>query len=372
VCIGQIKDFLDENTEFVTCINNDNILIFNAFIASIPGSIILKECIDRMVYIIENNLINKTNFACKTLANVINKFFKRDEQENFIGFHGRHDKVHLLTYSYQYNITDNEGNVLFQNRNENYELAEIYMKELTLNNINAWFYDKNILKDDPLTVYKWDDKIRLGNNYDGGYVIADGVDPYDLYVSIGVAEEESFSRDFINKYKMNETNSFAFDGTIITYPWEYTTNISFIRKNISNINDKHNTNLDNLLSKHTNAFLKMDIEGCEWSWIMYTPYLKNIKQMVIEFHGVWTDGWKNHTLTFIHECFEKLSETHYLIHVHGNTGGGVTNKLPNVIEMTYIRREGSLEKNTHTFPVKGLDYPNSTNDIDIFLNAQPF
>lgn len=226
-------------------------------------------------------------------------------------------------------------------------------------------------------VYHWDNKIRLGVKQDGGYVIADGLAPYDLYVSAGVSEEESFTRDFINKYSMNESNSFAFDGTITNYPWEYTSNISFVRKNISTINDSHNTNLDALLSRSKDAFLKMDIEASEWRWLAYTPYLKNIKQMVIEFHGVWSDEWngnKNNLLPgFTRECFKKLYETHVIVHVHGNTGGGIVNGLPNVLELTWIRRDNhSLQKNTLDFPIKNLDFPNGPNDNDFIINAQPF
>jgi glycosyltransferase involved in cell wall biosynthesis len=228
-----------------------------------------------------------------------------------------------------------------------------------------------------LTVYHWDNKVRLGINSDGGYVIADGLAPYDLYISAGVSCEESFTRDFINIYSMNESNSFAFDGTVDKYPWEYTSDISFIRKNISTVNDTHHTNLDNLLSRHKDAFLKMDIEAHEWKWLMYTQYLKNIKQMVIEFHGVWDARWSGNTNSlppgFTHECFEKLAETHSIIHVHGNTGGGTVNGLPNVIELTYIRRdEHLLEENTQSFPVEGLDFPNGPRDNDFSLKSQPF
>ena len=65
-----------------------------------------------------------------------------------------------------------------------------------------------------LEVYNFDKKFRLGVNEDGGYVIGELYGGYDCYISAGVSNEESFSRDFINKYHMNEYNSFAFDGTI--------------------------------------------------------------------------------------------------------------------------------------------------------------
>ena len=66
-----------------------------------------------------------------------------------------------------------------------------------------------------LQVYNFDKKIRCGSNSDGGYVFAELDCEYDCYISAGISNEESFSRDFINKYNMNQNNSFAFDRTII-------------------------------------------------------------------------------------------------------------------------------------------------------------
>ena len=51
-----------------------------------------------------------------------------------------------------------------------------------------------------LQVYKYDKKIRLGTNGDGGYVMAELDGGYDCYISAGISDEESFSRDFIDKY----------------------------------------------------------------------------------------------------------------------------------------------------------------------------
>ena len=83
---------------------------------------------------------------------------------------------------------------------------------------------------DLLKVYNFNKKNRCGSNNDGGYVFAELEGEYDLYISAGISNEESFSRDFINKYNMSEYNSFGFDGTIDKYPYEYTKNISFVKK----------------------------------------------------------------------------------------------------------------------------------------------
>ena len=81
--------------------------------------------------------------------------------------------------------------------------------------------DENNLDElkDLLKVYDFDKKIRLGANSDGGYVMGELEGVYDCYISAGISNEESFSRDFINKYNMNKSNSFGFDGTIKNYPY---------------------------------------------------------------------------------------------------------------------------------------------------------
>lgn len=381
VCLGKIDDFLNETTEFVLADNLDEKLLCNAFIAAAPGSEILRDCIDRMVKIVETDSFpeDRGHFACGTIANCVNKFMGLDENSTFAGKCGWHGNLHLLHFDTDHCVKDSRGNILFSNRSSSAELDQVYMEELTRLKLCPWGHTTDTIRDDPLTVYQWDNKIRLGIQQDGGYVIADNVGTYDLYISAGVSNEESFSRDFIQKYSMNETNSYAFDGTNANYPYDYTTDISFIRKNISTVNDSNNTNLDNLLSRHKDAFLKMDIEGHEWNWLAYSPYLKNIKQMVIEFHGPWADPWcwgyAKHNLSqnFINDCFEKLSETHIMIHAHGNNSAETINGLPNVIELTYIRRDNHvLHRNTCEFPVKGLDFPNGANNPDYVMNAQPF
>jgi hypothetical protein len=108
----------------------------------------------------------------------------------------------------------------------------------------------------------------------------------------------------------------------------------------------------------------MDIEGSEYKWFACTSHLKNIKQMVIEFHDI----------KLIYECLEKIAETHVIVHAHGNNYGEIVNKLPNVIELTFVRRDVSdtWSHNTTCLPIVGLDSPNNPRANDIFLGSQPF
>ncbi len=228
---------------------------------------------------------------------------------------------------------------------------------------------------DYLKVYHFEDKIRFGNNFDGGYVIGKLEGNYDCYISAGVSFEESFSRDFINYYKMNKKNSYAFDGTIDKYPVEYTDKITFVKKNINSFFNSKNVNLLFFMRTFKNIFLKMDIEGSEYNWLLNTNEndLRSFKQIAIEFHGINDDSWSA-TYKEKLECLKKLTKTHYLIHIHGNNYGGKTNDIPDVIEATFVNKNYFLtepELNKINLPIEGLDYPNylSVPDYDLsFLN----
>ena len=228
---------------------------------------------------------------------------------------------------------------------------------------------------DILQVYQFDNKLRLGENCDGGYVLGELNETYDCYISAGISNEESFSRDFINKYNMNKNNSFGFDGTINDYPYQYTDKVSFIKKNITSFNDDKNTNLTFLFEKYNNIFLKMDIEGGEYPWLLNIneEHLKKIKQIVIEFHGITNDGWGCSYNDKI-KCFEKLSKTHYIVHAHGNNCAPVINGIPYVIELTYINKNyfKTIPELNKTLLPNNLDKPNIQNSLDINLNIYPF
>ena len=235
----------------------------------------------------------------------------------------------------------------------------------------------NILKS--LDVYYINNKIRLGNKYDGGYVIADNIGGYDVYISAGIGEDESFSNDFLNKY--NVLNSGAFQYYITNLPFNFPKKLIFYKKNISDISDDKNANLRFFINNYNNIFLKMDIEGDEFLWInsLSLDDLKKFKQLVIEFHGINDNSFK---YSYETKCnvFKKLSETHYLIHIHGNNFcvplcTNINGKnIPNVVELTYVRKDiiQNAILNKLPLPAPSLDFPCNNNICDIDLNFEPF
>jgi hypothetical protein len=229
---------------------------------------------------------------------------------------------------------------------------------------------------DSIKIYHYSEKKRLGNNTDGGYIIGLLDGNYDCYISAGVSDEESFSRDFIELYKMNKHNSVAFDGTIDKYPTNYTDKITFYKRNISTYKNKKNANLSYFTDNYNDIFLKMDIEGSEYPWLLSLSedQLNKFKQIVIEFHGI-NDDSHNTKLEDKIRTFNILSKTHYAIHIHGNNYGGLTNKIPDYVEITYVRKNSfkdELTLNNSILPIPGLDFPNNPKTSDYDLNFYPF
>lgn len=227
------------------------------------------------------------------------------------------------------------------------------------------------------------EKKRYGSDNDGGYVILDlNSNEYDILISCGISNDINFEKQFLNKY--DKIKCFAFDGTINELP-EINNRIHFIKKNIGSINDEKNTNLHYLLERYKNVFLKMDIETYEFGWInsVSKQHLENIKQIVIEFHFPFTKHDLSHldnktSVSDKMDCFKKLSETHYLVHFHGNNCCGTTifenTIVPNVFECTFIRKDmikNFIGYNNETVPSK-YDRPNVSNSNEIYLNHYPF
>jgi len=238
---------------------------------------------------------------------------------------------------------------------------------------------------DLFTVYNYNSKIRFGNNLDGGYVIGELCADYDCYISAGLADNDDFSIDFIDKYKIDIKNCFGFDGTIKNMPSNLTNKMTFVQKNIGFNNNNNTSNLTDIIETHNNIFLKMDIEGGEWEWLLAMDENKLIKfsQIVIELHGLTSQSWHYQMTMNNFNCssndkilgLKKLEKTFYLIHAHGNNADNVaSNGMPNVIELTYINKKFFNEKpelNFKSLP-SSLDLPNEKRCPDVNLNFAPF
>ena len=222
-----------------------------------------------------------------------------------------------------------------------------------------------------LTVYKSPfPKLRLGKEYDGGYIIAEIPDAkFKVFLAGGIQDDISFEEDFIIRYP--NVMSFAFDGTINDLPKE-NDKITFIKKNIGYENNSQVTNLHSIINSTDSIFVKMDIEGGEIPWIksLSDEQMNKFEQIVMEFHWPFSDNEI--------DVFDKINRNHYLIHFHGNNCCGVRNHngviVPNIFECTYLHKKyftnGPPELNTDLIPGP-LDMKNTVNE-EIHINYPPF
>ena len=223
-----------------------------------------------------------------------------------------------------------------------------------------------------LTVYKSPfPKLRLGKDYDGGYIIAEIPDvKYSILVAGGISYDISFEEDFLKKY--GDVNTcMAYDGTIGKLPVN-NPRITFIRKNIGSEENDTVTNLYDVIEAHNDIFVKMDIEGGEIPWIksLTEDHLNRFAQIVMEFHQPFTDKEA--------DTFKKLNKTHVLVHFHGNNCCGTRNYkgvvIPNVFECTYIHKKHYLsvpELNTDIIP-SDIDMTNIFGRAEIYIDYPPF
>jgi len=150
------------------------------------------------------------------------------------------------------------------------------------------------------------------------------------------------------------------------------------------MNSDTTTNLHNEISLYNDIFLKMDIETFEYRWLhtLSETQLNKFKQIVIEFHFPFTNYTFNHLDVNIPVqeklyVFEKLKQTHVLIHFHANNCCGTTSYndiiVPNVFECTFIRKDMHVDSGLNKDPIpSALDSPCVRNTPDIILAHPPF
>jgi len=151
ICVGSIDYFLDETIDFTSPIDiamskNYEYNLFNAFIGSKAKSKVMKNCIERVVYNVENMIvdINPLDFsACGVLGRALNCTLGNDETKSFFGKEGKFENYYLFKFNKDGEfVGDNFGNNLFQNKNGNEKIKKIYEKECKINKVESWSKNK--------------------------------------------------------------------------------------------------------------------------------------------------------------------------------------------------------------------------------------
>ena len=224
-------------------------------------------------------------------------------------------------------------------------------------------------------------KIRIGKENDGGYVIAQLPNTYDLFLSGGISTDVSFEEDFLTKYP--KTPCFAYDGTIQELPMTGFA-IRWVAQNVGN-GDSGTTNMTEQVNGYENIFMKLDIEGHEFRMMPSITWLSKVKQFVVEIHSPadiaafpeYYVGLQDVNSAEMFKMFHRFNETHTLIHFHANNGCGMELvegvALPRVFELTYVRNDHALNKRRNAKPLPTeLDMPNVPTKPDYSLNGFPY
>lgn len=214
-------------------------------------------------------------------------------------------------------------------------------------------------------------KIRIGGDEDGGYVISEIPDvKYDALYSYGSDDNINFENSFFNKYGVE---SWVYDHTVneITNKPDY---IHFFKEGVASSKQQNMDTIDNHIIKNghqncSNLFMQMDIEGYEWlDTLSQSKFLQNFAQLTIEFHfGTEIPFY------YYFKTFQKLDEIFICTHVHGNNcllNPWFDGNMPRCVEATFVRKDyvKTFEIESNPLPVENLDCANDTNRPDLRLD----
>jgi hypothetical protein len=220
-------------------------------------------------------------------------------------------------------------------------------------------------------------KIRVGRNFDGGYVMLSDLDRYTKALSLGISGDDSWDLEMVRRgYVIHQ-----YDYSIAQAPTQHE-QLTFFPLKISTDSNAEEITLKDALDRlaadlHEPAILKMDIEGSEWDVIPHTNVhtMKRFSQIVCEFHGLneLSDPLQHDR---IRRTFSAIYETHQPVHIHANNYGVIFNvdniPIPDVIEVTYANRDLYKFKPSDDIYPTPLDQPNNPETPDIFLGTFKF
>jgi hypothetical protein len=163
--------------------------------------------------------------------------------------------------------------------------------------------------------------MRVGSDETGRVYNIAKINSYDSYIYAGYRLDESFSAYILKLY--NFQSAVAFIGVNNDLPAKKHKKLEYFNKNVSNIRNAYNVNLDFYTMKYKNILLKMDIQGAESVWLnsLNEKKINAFKQIVITIYP-------NVSIN----ALKKLNNTHFIINIDNN------NKQNSKI-VTYVRKD---------------------------------
>ena len=217
-------------------------------------------------------------------------------------------------------------------------------------------------------------KVRVGREWDGGYVHVDHFKGVGGALSLGIADDASWDIDIVRRNIWVH----QFDPTIDKAPIDHPL-ITFHKQKVAKVDGPGASCLDTLVRKHLagceRAILKIDIEGDEWPVFRgaSAETLQKFSQIVCEFHGCFRHAAAPDSFL---DVLTKLKALFEVVHVHGNNAKPFVNVgnviLPSLLEVTFAnRRYYEFADTDEVFPT-ALDRPNLPNRPDLRLGCFKF
>ena len=209
-------------------------------------------------------------------------------------------------------------------------------------------------------------KKRIGGKGDGGYVLLKEIfDESDTVYSYGIDDSknsDSFDLECADQNKI----VFMFDGTI-NRSQSKNPRLIFTKQNLTADNFRSHLLINNNISKE-NMILKMDIEGCEYPIIEKNIDLisKCFSMACIEFHGLNNPTFYNFKNK--NKILELMLQKYDIFHMHANNWVERKFTVPNVMEISFVRKGFCLNEPDCKYPIKNLDFPNCNNRKDYVLD----
>lgn len=205
--------------------------------------------------------------------------------------------------------------------------------------------------------------IRVGGERDGGYLIPDDLDGVSTCFSPGVDRVVTFEEDMIAR----GMEVFQVDASVEDTPLKHERN-HFERKFLGIRSAGEFITLDDWVNEKAQGaddlILQMDIEGAEWLTLAQVSEetLLRFRILAIEFHNLTMIV--DPLMADIYAPVLERLKTHFdIVHIHANNFGRVfTDRdlaLPDVIEVTYLRKDRSAVRQPVAHLPHALDQDNS-------------
>ena len=222
------------------------------------------------------------------------------------------------------------------------------------------------------------DKIRVGSETDGGYVMLDDFGDVDLALSFGV----DINADWDVEVAERGIKVQQFDHSVPQSPVDHP-QISFFKQMITPTGDEPDSNSITRIfnsagvKRDACVILKIDIESAEWDVLdgCPVPALKRFSQILIEMHD-FDRATDPYWLMRATRVMKKLKDLFGVYHVHANNWSPMAAignvYFPGTLEVSMASKTRyEFERSDELFPTR-LDAPNNPLRPDLYLGAFQF